>query len=151
MPGEQEPVLVWTFLHRGLSCTWTCLYTTETYGAPGPELHQDVAKQQEPLLLLKVSKLQGPELNTKFRERNFVTTLHTHPYSYICYQDILIEDGLGQMRDVARDVHPIIDLKVTQPWYTGHIGHTGYRGGGGGVMLTYLYIRKQAGYASSHL
>jgi hypothetical protein len=64
----------WTCLHhRGLSCTWTCPHCRGlsfnwvclVYGQKKPELTLDVSspQDQEPWLLLDVSKLKGPELH----------------------------------------------------------------------------------------
>jgi hypothetical protein len=65
--------MVWTSLHhRGLRCTCTCLHylsgqqeTVMVWTSlipQGPKLDLDLCRQQEPLLLLDVSKLQGPKL-----------------------------------------------------------------------------------------
>ncbi len=44
---------------QGLCCTWKCLHTV-------PELHLNMSGQQEPVLPVDVSTLEGPVLHLEF-------------------------------------------------------------------------------------
>ncbi len=78
----------WRCLHyRGLSCIWTCLHYRGVYCSWRPELHLDVSALQRNVLLLEVSKLQGPELylDVSALQRN-VLLLEVF-YTTHCYKD----------------------------------------------------------------